>query len=211
MTTQVSAIPVDAPVVNEFGRSNLRGTIAMAKLGNDPNSATSQWFFNLADNSNNLDNQNGGFTVFGEVVDNGMAVVDAIAALPVYYADSVFSELPLRNYPGGNVQVTKEHLVIVNIRIDTDADDDGIDDAQDNCISMSNLDQENHDTDALGDACDEDDDNDGLADSAETEWHTNPWVADTDGDGMNDGPEVDGGRNPLVNESAVLLLIQDDP
>lgn len=48
--------------------SNTYGTIAMAKLGTDPNSASSQWFFNLGNNSANLDNQNGGFTVFGRVV-----------------------------------------------------------------------------------------------------------------------------------------------
>ena len=58
----------------------------MAKLGGDPNSATSQFFVSLGDNSANLDNQNGGFTVFGEVTGDGMQVVDAIAALPIVNA-----------------------------------------------------------------------------------------------------------------------------
>ena len=66
-----SLTPITAlqPVPNEFGMSNVAGTLAMAKLGNDPNSATSQFFFNLANNASNLDNQNGGFTVFGQLTD----------------------------------------------------------------------------------------------------------------------------------------------
>ncbi len=71
------------PIVNEFGedRSNIRGTVAMAKLSGDPDSATSQFFFNLVDNSANLDTQNGGFTVFATVTDETMAVVDDIATV----------------------------------------------------------------------------------------------------------------------------------
>ena len=76
-----SHIPTDPPVVNEFNLSNLRGTIAMAKVDGDPDSATSEWFFNLDDNSANLDVQNDGFTVFAQVLNEGMDVVDAIAAL----------------------------------------------------------------------------------------------------------------------------------
>ncbi|MEB3305603.1 MAG: peptidylprolyl isomerase [Cyanobacteriota bacterium] len=89
---------------NEFsaGRSNLRGTIAMAKLGSDPNSATSQWFWSLADNSANLDNQNGGFTVFGRVLGEAdLRTLDAMAAVPIRNASaslgSTFSQLPLSN------------------------------------------------------------------------------------------------------------------
>lgn len=61
-------------LTNEFNAgprlSNTFGTIAMAKVGGNPDSATSQWFFNLANNSTNLDAQNGGFTVFGRVLES---------------------------------------------------------------------------------------------------------------------------------------------
>jgi len=99
-----SHIATDPAVVNEFGVSSQRGTVAMAKTGNVVNSATSEWFFNLGDNAANLDNQNGGFTVFGEVIGNGMAVVDDIAATPLYTDGGTFPNLPLRNYSGGALQ-----------------------------------------------------------------------------------------------------------
>ena len=91
----IEPILADDPVINEFSpsRSNTRGTIAMAKLGNDPNSATNQWFFNLNDNSENLDHQNGGFTVFGEVLTpEDLAPVDAIAELQTFDATGSFSQ-----------------------------------------------------------------------------------------------------------------------
>jgi peptidyl-prolyl cis-trans isomerase A (cyclophilin A) len=95
-----------SPIANEYSntRSNLRGTIAMAKLGDNPDSATSQWFINLANNSSNLDNQNGGFTVFGRVTGNGMTVVDAISSLATVNAGGVFTNLPVLSIPAsGNI------------------------------------------------------------------------------------------------------------
>ncbi len=77
----LTALNANAAVKNEAIYSNRRGTIAMAKNGGDINSATNQWFFNLNDNSDNLDRQNGGFTVFGQVIGDGMQVVDKISAL----------------------------------------------------------------------------------------------------------------------------------
>jgi cyclophilin family peptidyl-prolyl cis-trans isomerase len=98
--TTTQAVETDAAVANEPGISNLRGTVAMAKVGGNPNSATSQWFINLGNNSANLDAQNGGFTVFGRMLGNGMAEADRIAAFPRYNATGflggAFGELPLR-------------------------------------------------------------------------------------------------------------------
>jgi cyclophilin family peptidyl-prolyl cis-trans isomerase len=76
-------IPADAPIANEPDfpeRSNVRGTVAMAKAQNQQDSATNQFFINLDDNTD-LDTQNGGFTVFARVLPADLDVVDAIAAL----------------------------------------------------------------------------------------------------------------------------------
>ena len=102
--TTLDHILQDAPVPNEFDskRSNVTGTVAMAKLGGDPNSATSEFFFNVADNSSNLDNQNGGFTVFANVV-SGLDSVKAINALTTKNLGS-FTDLPvLNNFTGTSV------------------------------------------------------------------------------------------------------------
>ncbi|MCP5548488.1 MAG: peptidylprolyl isomerase [Akkermansiaceae bacterium] len=77
-----SKLVTDPAVVNEPGISNVAATVAMAKLPGDPNSATSQFFASIGDNSSNLDGQNGGFTVFGRVAGDGMSVVNAINLLP---------------------------------------------------------------------------------------------------------------------------------
>ena len=122
----VGNVPTDPPVMNEPGISNIRSSMSFAKQGPPPgqppneqsiNSATSGWFVSLNHNTANLDNQNGGFTVFGIVLGNGMAVVDAIAALPKINASGgdpqgVFANLPVRNFSGGTI--FKENLAIIN-------------------------------------------------------------------------------------------------
>jgi peptidyl-prolyl cis-trans isomerase A (cyclophilin A) len=120
----VDPVPADPAVVNEPGISNLRGTIAMAKQSGSPDSATSQWFINLADNSGMLDNDNGGFTVFGQVTGNGMEVIDAIAALEVWTFAPPFAELPLINYNGEDT-ITDEFLVMSDIMETEDPEIDG--------------------------------------------------------------------------------------
>ncbi len=85
------------PVENEAGNGlkNDKYSVAMARSG-DPNSATSQWFINMDDNSDDLDGQNGGFTVFGRVIGDGMAVVDKINSLVrLNFDGGALSELPV--------------------------------------------------------------------------------------------------------------------
>lgn len=72
------------PLESHNGLSNIRGTLAMARTG-DPNSATSQFFINVADNlplDGQPDNPASGYAVFGQVVE-GMDVVDKIRTTAV--------------------------------------------------------------------------------------------------------------------------------
>lgn len=73
--------PTEAAIKNEWknGLSNARGTLAMARLGGRADSATSQFFINLADNDFLDQPRDGaGYAVFAKVV-GGMDVVDQIA------------------------------------------------------------------------------------------------------------------------------------
>lgn len=100
----IVTVPERASIQNEPVYSNVRGTIAMAKLGGNPNSATSEWFINLVDNSANLDVQNGGFTVFGQVTESSFTALNAIAQLQLFdfrqnqYDPDFRISIPLDNY-----------------------------------------------------------------------------------------------------------------
>lgn len=109
-------LPQDPAIVNEFNVSNVRGTVAMAKMGGDPNSATSQWFVNLADNAATLDSQNGGFTAFGRVLGDGMKVLDTINELSVYNLGLLNSELPLHSF-GSADTLSEVNFVTMNIEV----------------------------------------------------------------------------------------------
>ncbi len=74
-------ITKDPAIENEFGASNTRGTLAMARVGGIVDSASSEFFFNIGNNTG-LDNVDEGFTVFGRIRDDaGLAVLDGINAV----------------------------------------------------------------------------------------------------------------------------------
>ncbi len=113
----VGAVTTRASITNEFGIgaliSNVAGTVSMAKTS-DPNSATSQFFFNLADNSAALDstNNSGGFTVFGRVVGgtNTLTLFNSFVGNRTPQTNIIvnanspsggpFGELPVVRFPG---------------------------------------------------------------------------------------------------------------
>ena len=113
-------MPTYDPIENEFSpdRSNLAGTIAMARQSGDPNSATSQWFINMNDNVG-LDDVDGGFTVFGHVL-AGWDVCLAIQNLDVYdltvypqWEDRAWQELPLGDAYDPDAGLYLSDLVLV--------------------------------------------------------------------------------------------------
>ena len=118
--TSGQAITNLGAVNNEFHLSNTAGTIAMAKVSGNPNSASNQWFINVGNNASILDGQNGGFTVFGKVLYNGMTVATTINSLPTIDGSALNSQFGPQN--GANVfpvqsasaGVAASNLVVMN-------------------------------------------------------------------------------------------------
>ncbi len=83
-----------SPVTLEVqrGLSNLRGTIAMARQRSVPQSATSQFFINVTDRPE-LDSADGGYAVFGSVID-GLDVIDRIRRVKTTGADGQPADRP---------------------------------------------------------------------------------------------------------------------
>ncbi len=103
-------LPVTAltPVALEPVLPNTRGTLAAARLGSDVNSATTEWYFNVADNTRTLGtivkddagnevSVTPAYTVFGKVV-AGIETVDALANQTRMNIGSVFQDFPYRDY-----------------------------------------------------------------------------------------------------------------
>jgi peptidyl-prolyl cis-trans isomerase A (cyclophilin A) len=100
-------IPIEADHSSKAGLMNVPGTLAMARTG-DPNSATAQFFINVADNKflnyREATTQGYGYTVFGKVVE-GMDVVDKIRAAPTG------SRGPLQDVPVAPITLKTARIV----------------------------------------------------------------------------------------------------
>ena len=99
----------NAPIALESknGLTNQRGTIAMARTM-DPNSATSQFFINVANNNflNADQAQDGhGYAVFGKVI-SGMETVDKIAGVKTHSV-RYYDDVPIRDVVIKNISILK--------------------------------------------------------------------------------------------------------
>ena len=89
-------VPTDAAIINESSSSvsNVRGTISMARTS-DVNSARSQWFINVDDNTF-LDGNGNGYAVFGSVI-RGMDIVDVLNSLRILPGKSLLGFISFAN------------------------------------------------------------------------------------------------------------------
>ncbi len=101
-------IATDAAIALQSGLTNSLGTIAMAR-SDVANTATSEFFFNTADNrvldadgqpDSSAPGSGDGYAVFGVVRGNGMSVVNASYAVPAKNEGGAFASIPLNNYNG---------------------------------------------------------------------------------------------------------------
>ena len=112
-TTEGTEKPTGDPIKNEFrnGLSNVRGTIAMARTS-DPDSATAQFYINVADNAAldtaRRETGGAGYCVFGKVV-HGMDVVDAIRNVPTGVRRTRQGGMP--DWPVDDVVITKAERI----------------------------------------------------------------------------------------------------
>jgi peptidyl-prolyl cis-trans isomerase A (cyclophilin A) len=129
-TSFLDTVATYAPVAYEgnLGWSNTIGTIGAARTS-DPNSATSQWYINMADNSSIFDDAvrpGDGYAVFGRII-SGWDVAMALFAEKAWNWSRVLANdpiggaltaLPLESsYTGGRWPLQSEFLTIQGAQV----------------------------------------------------------------------------------------------
>jgi cyclophilin family peptidyl-prolyl cis-trans isomerase len=117
LVTSFPTIPFERDVGRKF--SNVYGTIAMARVGSDTNSASHDWFFNLKDNVS-LDTQAGGYTVFGRTL-RGTNTLNRFnqpaGSTNIYQLDQNNPEFPVYSPDRANGFWVNTDITVLTVRV----------------------------------------------------------------------------------------------
>jgi hypothetical protein len=106
--------------------------------------------------------------------------------------------------------ISSGHSFDFNITLALDSDGDGINDDVDNCPLIPNYDQNDTDTDGLGDVCDPDIDGDGVDNESDAFPYDANETTDTDGDGIGNNADPDD-DNDGISDIDEINIYGTDP
>ena len=187
--TDCSATSYTIPDEADNGLEHLPYALSMAKTS-APHTGGSQFFIVDpdavgADGTPGTPHLNGVHTVFGKVID-GYDIVDGISS---HCDGSICSN----DNPG---DIFIERAVVITDAI-FDMDSDGINNDADNCPNDANQNQDDIDSDSLGDVCDGDIDGDGADNNDDAFPNDGTETSDFDGDGIGDNADPDDDNDGL--------------
>ena len=187
--TDCSATSYTIPDEVDSGLEHLPYALSMAKTS-APHTGGSQFFIVdpdavSPDGTPGTPHLNGVHTVFGKVID-GYNLIDDISS---------YCDFNLCSNDNPEVIFIERAIVVSDVSFDSDSD--GINNEADNCPDDANPNQEDIDNDTMGDACDDDIDNDLVDNSDDAFPFDVNEQSDFDGDGTGDNADADDDNDGL--------------